>query len=222
MGRIWKNDRQVLPKCFQSAQVEPEWHCKIKMGNQPRPKGPWENLQMDFTGPLPRKKGKIYCLVIIDQFTRWVEAFPCKGATAKTVTLILGNEIIPWWGMQLQLDSDQGTHFTGRILIEICQMLGIKQRFHIPYYPRSSGMVERMNRKLKNNLTQAILDKGNNRVQVLSAILLWKRATPAWGTGLTSFELITGGAMHLPEEAIKGGGELEISREQYFNVWGIQ
>lgn len=74
----------------------------------------------------------------------------------------MANETIPRWGMYLQLDSDQGTHFIGRVLREVCRMLGIGQRFHIPYHTQSPGMVEGMNRTLKNSLAKDILDEGNN------------------------------------------------------------
>lgn len=152
-----------------------------------------------------------------DKDTRcYVEASPCKDATAKTVAMILANEIVPRWGMPLQLDSDRGTHFTGSVLREICKIFGIKQRFHIPYHPQSSGMVERMDRTLKNSLSKAILEEGDNWVQALPAILLRQRATPSSGTGLTPFELMTGRAMHLPEDVITGGEELVNGKEAVF------
>ncbi|KAG2468627.1 NYNRI protein, partial [Polypterus senegalus] len=60
--------------------------------------GPFEHLQMDFIELTP-SKGYRYCLVIVDVFSRWVEAFPSKHADAKTVAKALIKEIIPRWGI---------------------------------------------------------------------------------------------------------------------------
>ena len=57
----------------------------------------------------------------------------CMGTT-NTGALILANEIIPRFGMPLQLDSDQGIRFTGSVL-GACRLLGIKQRFQFPIPP---------------------------------------------------------------------------------------
>ncbi len=102
---------------------------------------------MDFIGPLPSAKGGYrYCLVIIDKFSKWVEAIPTRNNSANTVARVVANQILPLWGAPIQIESDQGTHFTGQVMKQICQMLNIKQSFHIPYRPQSSGMVERANR----------------------------------------------------------------------------
>ena len=75
LGREWwwkgigRDVAQYCHKCTTCAQHNPGRPIKVRMGHQPRPKGPWENIQMDFTGPLPPSYGKTYCLVIIDQFT---------------------------------------------------------------------------------------------------------------------------------------------------------
>ena len=195
-------------KCIICAQHNPGKPIKVRMKHQPRPKGPWEQIQMDFIGPLPPSHGKLYCLVIIDQFTRWVEVFPTTNCTATTVAKILAAEVIPRWGMPIQIDSDQGTHFTGKVLKDICRLLGVRQKFHIPYHPQSSGMVERMNRTLKTNLAKAVQSSGKNWTDMLPAVLMRLRATTNRTTGLTPYELMTGRAMQLPENIITGGADV--------------
>ena len=189
-------------------QHNPGRPIKIKIGLQPRPKGPWEHLQIDFTGPLPQSQGKTYCLVIIGKFTRSVEMFPTTNCTATTVARILAEEVIPRWGDPLQIDSDQGMHFTGKMVKTVCQLMRIKQKFHIPYHPQSSGMVERMNRTLKNALAIAIQTLGKMWTEVLPTILMRLRATTNHTTGLTPYELMTGRAMQLPEGIITGGTDV--------------
>ena len=73
-----------------------------------------------------------------------------------------------------------------------------------------------MNQTLKNSSIKAILEEENNWVQDLPAILLQQRATPAQGTRLIPLEVMSGRAMHLPEDIKTGGGELEVGREAVF------
>ena len=89
---------------------------RTNLQRQDPPKRPWEFLQLDFIGPLPSAKGAYpYCLVIIDNFFKWIEAIPTRNNTANTVARVLGNQIIPLWGAPMQIESDQGTHFTGQV-----------------------------------------------------------------------------------------------------------
>lgn len=67
-----------------------------------------------------------YLLVIVDQLTHWVEAFPSTRATAQTVSKILLEEIIPRYGTVDYIDSDQGTHFTSKIIKQLADALGIR------------------------------------------------------------------------------------------------
>ncbi len=132
--------------CIVCATINQGKPGRTKLCRPEPPKGPWELLQLDFIGPLPSAKGGYrYCLVIIDKFSKWVEAIPTRNNSANTVARVVANQILPLWGAPIQIESDQGTHFTGQVMKQICQMLNIKQRFHIPYRPQSSGMVERAN-----------------------------------------------------------------------------
>lgn len=163
------------------------------------PKGPWESLQLDFIGPLPSTKGGYrYCLVIIDKFSKWVEAIPTRNNTANTVARVIANQIIPLWGAPIQIESDQGTHFTGQVMKNMCKMLNIKQRLHVSYRPQSSGNVERVNRTIKENIAKQIAQHQNRWIDVLPTVLTVLRATPSKATGISPYELMTGRVMKLP------------------------
>ena len=65
---------------------------------------------MDFIELHPAK-GRRYFLTIVDMYSRWLEAFPVKHATAAAATKALVTEILPRWGLPEKLSSDNGSHF---------------------------------------------------------------------------------------------------------------
>lgn len=68
-----------------------------------------DRLHLDILGPFPTSSsGNKYILVIIDQFTRWVEAFPFPDQGAETTARRLVYDFIARFGAPLELHTDQG------------------------------------------------------------------------------------------------------------------
>ncbi|NWH42524.1 POL4 protein, partial [Chloropsis hardwickii] len=109
---------------------------------------PFERIQVDFT-ELPKVGRFKFVLVIGDKLTNRVEAYPVSRATAHTVSKILLEELIRRYGLIKYIDSDQGTHFTSKVIKQLTETLGIRWEYHTPWHPQSSGQVERMNQTLK-------------------------------------------------------------------------
>ncbi len=204
--------------CIVCATINQGKPGRTKLCRPEPPKGPWELLQLDFIGPLPSAKGGYrYCLVIIDKFSKWVEAIPTRNNSANTVARVVANQILPLWGAPIQIESDQGTHFTGQVMKQICQMLNIKQRFHVPYRPQSSGMVERANRTIKESISKQVAQHKKQWIGALPTVLTILRATPSKATGISPFELMTGRVMKLPidpEIAPANLGPLVVATQQ--------
>jgi hypothetical protein len=64
---------------------------------------------------MPPVKRTKYLLVLVDTFTRWVEAFPTTNKKASTVTMILVTDIIPQFGLLASIQSDNGPEFVSSI-----------------------------------------------------------------------------------------------------------
>ena len=80
-------------------------------GGRPVAYTPFEHLQIDFIS-MPKAGQYKFCLVIVDQLTRWPGAIPTARATAAFVAKVLLKEIIPHFGLPAHIDSDRGSHFT--------------------------------------------------------------------------------------------------------------
>nr|GEW25442.1 putative ribonuclease H-like domain-containing protein [Tanacetum cinerariifolium] len=113
---------------------------------------PLFRLHMDLFGPTFVKilNKKCYCLVIIDDYSRftWVFFLATKDETSPILkTFITGLE------NQLSLKvkvikSDNGTEFKNSDLNQFCELKGIKREFSVPRTPQQNGIAERKNRTL--------------------------------------------------------------------------
>jgi transposase InsO family protein len=111
-----------------------------------------ELLHMDLFGPLSHASlgGKKYCLVIVDDYSRytWVYFFKHKYETQQTVKDFT-KEVERQYGQDiLMIRSDNGTEFKNYTLNEFLSDEGIHHQYSTPYTPQQNGVAERKNRTL--------------------------------------------------------------------------
>ncbi|XP_075445317.1 protein NYNRIN-like [Ascaphus truei] len=119
--------KNVCAECFICAQTHPRPKGqKPQVQRVPIAGGPWENIQIDFIGPLPKAKGGYaYGLVVVDVFTKWPEVIPVRNCTALTTAKALWTHIFSHWGFPKVMECDNGPHFVGNITMALCGLLGI-------------------------------------------------------------------------------------------------
>lgn len=83
-------------------------------GHIPTPNGPMKELVLDYVDMIHPIGGKRYMLVVVDRFSRWVEAFPTKRKDAQSVAKFLCREVIPRWGIPDRISSDNGKEFVDK------------------------------------------------------------------------------------------------------------
>ncbi|TKS65903.1 putative nuclease HARBI1 [Collichthys lucidus] len=157
----------------------------------PPPDKPFDHLMMDFIELTP-DKGKKYCLVMVDMWSKWVEAFPAKHANSHAVTKALLTEIIPRWGIPSRISSDNGTHFVNAAVEAVGQFLGIDMRKHCVYHPQSGGAVERENGTLKAKLAKCCEETGLSWMDALPIVLSYMRMRQRSRVKLSPFEILFG------------------------------
>ncbi|XP_018362821.1 PREDICTED: uncharacterized protein LOC108761002 [Trachymyrmex cornetzi] len=143
----------VTPKSQVKRILEEEWckTCKVCSARKGPPKkgksplqvynvgAPFERVQMDVLGPLPvTSSGNKYLLVVVDCFSKWVEAVPLKNIRSKTIAEAFLNQIISRHGVPLEVHTDQGRNFESRVFRELSHILGIKKTRTTPLHPQTS------------------------------------------------------------------------------------
>lgn len=157
---------------------------------------------MDFTDMNLSCRGYRYLLVIVDRFSGWPEAYPCKRETAQSVIKALTNHYIPTHGFPRVTRSDNGTHFKNNHLQQVESSLGLQHRFGSVYHPQSQGKGERMNRTLKEKLAKIMTSLSLNWLDGLPIALMSVRMSLSASTGFSPFELQTGRCFPGPQQPL--------------------
>ena len=66
-------------------------------------------------------------LVVVDHFTRYVQAFITKNHTERTMAWVLYNNYFSVFGFPQRLMSDQGKEFCGKVIAAMCSLLGVEK-----------------------------------------------------------------------------------------------
>uniref|UniRef100_A0A8C5WDI3 Integrase catalytic domain-containing protein n=1 Tax=Leptobrachium leishanense TaxID=445787 RepID=A0A8C5WDI3_9ANUR len=101
-------------------------------------------------------------------------------------------EIIPRYGLPLEIGSDNGPAFIQNCLQQLARLLGITWKLHTAYRPQSSGKVERMNRTLKTLMSKLCQETSLGWLDVLPIVLLHIRCRPTPQLKLSPYELMFG------------------------------
>ena len=175
-------------------------------GYIPTPRGPMRELVIDYVDMITPIEGKRYMLVVVDRFSRWVEACPTKRKDAQSVAKFLCREVLPRFGLPDRISSDNGREFVDKTVKLILQKLGIKQRLGAVYHPQSQGICERMNGVIKNRLAKICQHTGLNWIAALPLALMACRSTELRELHMTPHELLTGRRMPTPCLRTSGKG----------------
>ena len=149
----WYGMRQDIIRWCRQCQ-----HCAKGKGPPLRPRGqlqkipvgaPMDLVTMDILSGLPTADdGSRYLLVVVDAFTKWVEAYPLPDQEATTCITAVYNGMFSRFGLPRQLHSDQGRNFESQLVTELCNITGVYKTRTTAFHPRSDGLTERANRTI--------------------------------------------------------------------------
>ena len=80
-------------------------------------------VKMEIPGDLRKKPKMKNVLIIIDHFTRFIQAYITKDQTAHTVAQILYDKYFAVFGFPRCLMSDQVQAFCGTVIVQMCDYL---------------------------------------------------------------------------------------------------
>ena len=81
-------------------------------------------------------------LVVEDHFTCFTQAYVTNNHTVCTMAHVLYNKFFSVFRFPRRLMSDQASEFTGQVISELCDLLGITKIRTSPYHPQTNGTIE--------------------------------------------------------------------------------
>lgn len=137
---------KVVRSCAHCAH-HAAYPVKVPLAPWPDPERPWVRLHMDFAEP---QKGNSF-LVIVDAFSKYVDATFMKSATSQELVKYL-RVVFRHFGRPEVIVSDNGSQFTSADFAQLCQEFDIVHLRSSPYSPQSNGLAEKTVGTLKRSL----------------------------------------------------------------------
>ena len=155
-------------------------------------------VSMEVTVGVTEKPVVKNVLVVEDHFTRFTQVYVTNNHTACTMARVFYNEFFSVFGFPRQLMSDQASKFTGQVISELCDLLGITKIRTLPYHPQTNGTVERVHQKLRRMIAKMDPEKRAKWPSYLGPILIAYNATRSLITGYSPYFLMFGHRPRLP------------------------
>ena len=171
--------------------------------------GPMDMLCVDFLALESSKGGYSNILVLTDHYTRYSQAVATKDQTARTTANAIISIFVNHYGMPAQLHSDQGANFEGKVIRQMCEVLGIKKTHTTAYHAQGNSQAEKFNCTLLNMLACLNEEQKTNWKEHLPFLVHAYNCTKNDATGFSPFFLMFGRCPRLPVDIIKGLRETE-------------
>ena len=154
-------------------------------------------------GPLPSDHRHEFLIVFVDCYSKYTILIPSSNHTAYTVSEVLMQHVIPYFGTPCRLLSDRGREFISAIWTNLLRSLGIQQVLTSPYHPEGNAINERSHRTLNNMLRARLLEGPSAKAWVdeVPRIMLTLNAMPDEHHGFSASMIATGREPTLTSDA---------------------
>jgi transposase InsO family protein len=134
-----------------------------------------------------------YVVVVVEYFSKWIEAKPLTTITSTTVQKFFWQNIVCRFGVPKAITVDNGTQFDTKTFKEFCDHIGTKIHFASVRHPESNGLVERANGIIMTRIMKLIFNQPRGKWPEELIKVVWSHnTTMSRSTGFTPFKLLFG------------------------------
>jgi hypothetical protein len=171
---------------------------------------------LDILGPLPPAQGNLkYVVVVVEYFSKWIEAKPLATITLATVQKFFWQNIVCRFGVPKAITVDNGTQFDAKTFKTFCSQIGTKIHFASVRHPESNGLVERANGIIITRIMKSIFNQPKGKWTDELVKVVWNDNTVvSRSTRFTPFKLLFGDEAITLEEARTGSIRTLASTEE--------
>lgn len=180
------HDIEMLVKgCMSCQLIQPNPNKSELIPWQPT-QSAWSRVHVDYAGPI---KG-FYILVIVDSYSKWVEAFLTKSITS-IYTIKKLREAFGRYGLIDTLVSDNGTQFKSSEFQKFTKMNRSDHIFTVPGHPATNGQAENSGKTTKHSIEACLREPNPDNLEtILNRFLFDFRNTPHCTTGQSPAKLM--------------------------------
>ena len=161
---------------------------------------PMERVHIDIIGPFIESHSQNkYVVMVVDQFTKWMECHAVPDQTAQVVTDVLVKQLLVRFGIPHTIHSDQGRQFESSVFQATCKALNIAKTRTTPYRPCSNAQVERHNRSLLQMMRCYTFENQRDWDQHLHLLGMAIRSMVNRSTGFTPNMMMLGREISMPD-----------------------
>ncbi|RDY14324.1 Retrovirus-related Pol polyprotein, partial [Mucuna pruriens] len=154
---------------------------------------PFSMWGLDMICPIKPKasNGHKFIMVVIDCFTKWVEATLYANVTKSVLIKFIKKEIICHYGLLARIITDNGTNLNNKMMTKLCEQFKIKHHNSTPYHPKMNGAVEAANKNMEK-IIQKMVVTYNDWHDMLPYGLHGYRTSMCTSTRATLYSLVYG------------------------------
>jgi transposase InsO family protein len=184
-----------------------------------QPTWPLQRWGLDLLGPLPPAQDNLkYVVVVVEYFSKWIEAKPLATITSATVQKFFWQNIVCRFGVPKAITVDNATQFDAETFKDFCDQIGTKIHFASVRHPESNGLVERANDIIMTGIMKLIFNQPRGKWPDELIKVVWSHnTTMSRSTWFTPFKLLFGDEAITPEEAKAGSIRTAASAEDEAN-----
>ena len=198
--RMFKDITDFVKSCYRCQRVKRKFPA-TNLPLHPLPvTGVFGRLHMDIVGPIYKSfEGHEYILVVVDSFSRWVEAWPMRTQTAAEIARLLHDEVFCRYGAAIEIISNKGQNFLSKLVNAVCEIYQVTCHSTSSYRPQSIGCVERQNASIVQTIRMYVDRSQRNWYLVLPVALMSLPNAPNLKTsGFLPFQMLFGCQMRIP------------------------
>ena len=183
--------KRIISKCEQCQLNRPKAYPEPTKDIPSEVEGPFTHLGLDIVGPLEKaSNNNRNILVIVDYYTKWIEAEATENVTSKDVIKFLIN-VFSRHGVPQTITTDNGVQFNSDITKMFLDLYDVYVKFSTTYHPETNGLTENRNKEI-GTLLRLFGNKQKEWDEVLPSAFWALRTTKNSVNNHSSFELVYG------------------------------
>jgi hypothetical protein len=136
--------KRVVSNCNECARTKPRFFNAKTNNHLIKALHPMDRLVCDFKGPVKSTTPNRFLFVVVDEYSRFTWAFPCRNIDTQTVIKCF-TSIFSVFGMPNYVHNDQGRSLISSQLKEFLHGHGIATSQTTRFNPRGNSQCERFN-----------------------------------------------------------------------------